>query len=100
MASRNDPTLMTTQPRDLVYKTTYGDGEDLTTAIVFAVAAAKGIDPVNIHQNLYDVVDVSALESLFEVPGGHRASPRSAIDFRFIGYHVVVQSDGIIKVYD
>jgi len=93
---------MLTSPdaRELVYKTRYGDGEDLTTAIVFAVAAAKGIDPVDVDENLYDVVDVSAIETLFRGSDYRGRGERSSIGFAFANRHVVVRSDNVIQIYE
>lgn len=70
---------------------------DLTSAVVSAVADAAGADPTALNgPPLYDSVDAAALESsLF----GEGAPDRSA-EFRYLGYRVVVDSDGRIRVYE
>lgn len=80
------------------------DGEaELSTAVVFAVADARGVAPVDLNEPpLYESVDVPAIEEAFF---GRDASARSedgtgAVEFRYAGYLVTVRSDGWIQVYE
>lgn len=75
----------------------------LTTAIVFALAEADGVSPVDLKSPpLYDVVDVAGIENaLF----GSRANrdPREGtgtIKFRYREYLVEVRSDRWIQIYE
>lgn len=45
---------------------TPADSELLSETIVSAVAAAEGVDPIDVSPRLYDVIDPDALEYLFE----------------------------------
>lgn len=59
-----------------------------STAVVEAVATAEGVDPVDVEQPLYEVVDVDALDKLLvDCPG--------RLTFEYYGYEVTLTSDGI-----
>lgn len=65
-------------------------GESLTTTVVRAVAEAKGIDPLDLEECLYDVVNPEALEQLFTpIDGGSR---QGAVVFRLAGCRVEVNA--------
>ena len=62
-------------------------------AVVEAIAEREGIDPVELDDCLYDVVDPDALEKLVTGTGRiHR------IEFTYLGYRVVVDGDGNVDV--
>lgn len=65
--------------------------------VVESVAAAKGVDPVDLHPPLNDVVDLDALDALFSPVGG---VPRAVgrVEFRYDDYVVVVEGDGSVTV--
>jgi hypothetical protein len=68
--------------------------ESLTTTVVRAVADAKGVDPLELEECLYDVIDPDALERLFApTEDGAR---RGVVVFRLAGCRVEV--DGTDRV--
>lgn len=78
-------------------------GEELTTAIVFAVADAAGVRPVDMESpRLYDCFDAAALEETFFGPDRPARSPPGAgvVEFRYGDYLVKVRNDGWIQVYE
>ncbi|MFC7154054.1 HalOD1 output domain-containing protein [Halomarina halobia] len=91
--------------RTLVHQRPYdpdGDAE-LTVEIVYAVAAAEGVPPVEVHSpSLYECVDVVAIEDAFfgpDVAGASRAGLGN-VEFRYRDYLVRIRSDGWIQVYE
>ncbi|MFB6166042.1 MAG: HalOD1 output domain-containing protein [Haloarculaceae archaeon] len=77
--------------------------EELTTAIVFAVADAMGVEPHEVRSPpLYESVDAAALEETFFGPGAVARSRSGAgsVEFHYVGYIVSVRSDGWIQVYE
>jgi hypothetical protein len=78
------------------------DGE-LTTAIIYAIAAAEGVSPGNMKlPPLYESVDVPAIEDAFFGVNISEASQQGVgtVEFRYTDYLVKVQSDGWIQVYE
>lgn len=77
------------------------EDRDLTTVIVSAIAAAKGIDPTELGSPLlYDVVDAPAIQQSFFGPGGNARTATGSTAFRYEQYLVKVRSDGWIQVYE
>lgn len=74
------------------------DGEPPAVAVVDAVAAIEGTDPLDLPP-LYDHVDTEALNRLFEDRAAGRGDA-SAFSFEYGGWDVVVRNDGSIAVYD
>ncbi|WP_266080534.1 HalOD1 output domain-containing protein [Haladaptatus caseinilyticus] len=92
----------TTQSRatPAAYHTTHDwtDTEPLSTTVMTAVAEAMNKDPREIGP-LYDQFDPDALDGLFSSrPGGHPPTG-SHIGFTFEGYHIYVQSNGLIAIH-
>jgi hypothetical protein len=81
------------------YETSHdADGEAaLSETIIFAVATADGVDPIESDLQLYDAVDLEALDALFE-----RRSPDDHWRFEFSveDYLVVVEGNGDVTVCD
>ncbi|RBI60815.1 hypothetical protein DMJ13_17980 [halophilic archaeon] len=78
------------------------DGE-LTTALVFAIADAKGIAPTDLKSPpVYDCIDAAALEDTFFGPetDGESRHGVGTVEFRYDGYLVHTRSDGWIQVYE
>ena len=79
------------------------DNGELTTAIVYAIAEAEGINPLELQSPpLYDVIDAPALEATFFGPkaaGRHRHGV-GTVEFHYLEYLVTVRSDGWIRVYE
>lgn len=73
-------------------------GEELTSAIVFAVAEAEGIDPTAVGgPPLYEAIDVCSLHDvLFGSTGSAPASGH--VEFEYRGHVVRVRDDGWIRV--
>lgn len=79
-----------------------GQGE-LTTALVFAIAEAKGISPSEVKSPpLYESVDVPAIEDAFFGPDVADESRQGigTVEFQYTNYLVKVRSDGWIQVYE
>lgn len=70
--------------------------EQISEAVVTAVAEAKGVDPLDLDP-LYSVVDPDALNSMFQPTVG---SPPASMELRFsmAGCQVVVQGEGEVTV--
>lgn len=77
---------------------------ELATALVKAIAEAKGVDPLDHAQMppLYESVDAQALEETFFGPSGADTDREEAgtITFRYNGYTILLRSDGWIFVYE
>jgi hypothetical protein len=77
---------------------------ELATALVKAIAEAKGVDPLDHAQMppLYESIDAHALEETFFGPSGadtHREET-GTITFHYNGYTIALRSDGWIFVYE
>lgn len=79
------------------------DGVELTTEIVFAVAEAEGVDPIEVKSPpVYETVDVPAIEGAFFGPdtGSGPRRGTGSVEFRYRDYLVNIRSDGWIQVYE
>ncbi|MFO7925233.1 HalOD1 output domain-containing protein [Natronomonas sp.] len=61
------------------------------TAILEAVAAQDGVDPMELEPPLFDVVDPDALEAILST--GATAQSEVTVTFEWAGYDIVVGSD-------
>ncbi|QFU83182.1 HalOD1 output domain-containing protein [Natronorubrum aibiense] len=66
--------------------------------VVEIVADADDVDPVDLEPPLYDVVDTTALDRLFEPTGSETTARRGQVSFRYRGYDVTVHSSGRIDL--
>lgn len=77
--------------------TALDDDRNVSTAVVDAVADAKGISPTEIRPPLHRVVDADALNHLFQskryAPG---EEPR--VSFCYAGYEITVHGRGEVVV--
>lgn len=82
------------------YHTTHDwtNTESLSTTVMTAVAEAMGEDPREIGP-LYDQFDPDALDGLFSPRPGDSPRTESHVGFTFEGYHILVQSDGLIAIH-
>ncbi len=82
------------------YHTTHdwADAEPLSTTLMTAIADAMDEDPREIGP-LYEQFDPDALDGLFSSRPDERPPRGSHIGFTFEGYHVFVQSDGLIAIH-
>jgi hypothetical protein len=79
----------------------HDEQHDLTTTIIFAVADAEGVDPVEIKTPpLYDYVDAVAVEEALFGPARRRQNHTGteAIAFSYRGHDITVRSDGWVSV--
>lgn len=70
------------------------DAVDPGRAVVEAVAAAEGVAPIALEPTLGSVIDVDALNELFEF----RDRTNGRVAFNYHGYRVTVDSDGRVTV--
>lgn len=76
--------------------------DELGTKIVYAVADAKAVDPLDQLPVLHDVVDAEYLEESFLASGTVPAVASDSgghVTFEYAGVLVAVESDGWITVY-
>jgi len=77
--------------------------EELTTVIVYAIADARGVSPIEVKSPpLYEVVDVPAIENTFfgpDVAGESRQSV-GTVEFQYTNYLIQVESDGWVQLYE
>lgn len=71
-----------------------GSTDSICTAVVCAVAEAKGVDPLDLEPRLHDVVDPDALERLFRSTRPSGSAPYGRVTFALSGCEVVVRSNG------
>ncbi|WP_433626387.1 DUF7504 family protein [Halomicrococcus sp. NG-SE-24] len=70
----------------------------LSTTITVAVADAAGVEPSDIPEQLYDVIDPEALDKLFEPRGDGTPRRGGRLSFSLYGHHVTVNGDGTVTV--
>lgn len=78
-------------------------GNELTSAVIMAIAEAEGVQPREIKTPpLYEVVDVAALENAFfgspNIDGS--GDGHLSVEFMYRGHRVLVRSDGWVQVYE
>ncbi|WP_115863238.1 HalOD1 output domain-containing protein [Halorussus litoreus] len=69
----------------------------LSETVIDAVAAAEGVDPTDSDLELYQAVDLEALDALFDRRSDDR---RWRFEFGIDDYLVVVEGSGTVTVYD
>lgn len=72
----------------------------LATTIVERIADRESVDPLDLDQRLYDVVDVEALEDVVYSANGDRPRSDVTVSFTFNGYVVTVESGGDVSIAD
>jgi len=98
-----DPTTETRQSQVAQRQYEPTGNEELTTAIVGAIAAAENVSPSEVKSPpLYESVDVPAIEDAFFGPeaAGESRKCVGTIEFQYTDYLVKVRSDGWIHVYE
>jgi len=75
-----------------------GKGRSLSTTVVMAVADVAGVDPADIPEQLYDVVDPEALDRLFEPKETGAPRKGGRLSFSLYGHHVTVRGNGVVTV--
>ncbi|MDS0478028.1 HalOD1 output domain-containing protein [Natrinema sp. 1APR25-10V2] len=79
-----------------------GPSQSLTEAVIEAVASASGLDAFEVADEfgpLYDVIDPSALDSLFESTRGTDRTVGS-VSFEYGDYRVTVDGTGRVELAD
>lgn len=65
--------------------------KELSTLVVERVAAEEGVEPTELSEPLYSVIDTESLENLFRADTG-------SVRFRYYGYEVSVSHSGIVSL--
>lgn len=83
-----------------VYETKYEADSEVSPSVVVikALAIAKGVDPLEMDP-LYDVIDVEAVDRLFQNENSEVVSPKT-LSFAVDGWNVFVRDDGSIRLCD
>lgn len=72
----------------------------LGTTIVERIAERESVDPLDLDQRLYDVVDVDALTDLVDNSNGNGQSSDVTVSFTFHDYIVTVENGADITITD
>lgn len=75
-----------------------GQGERVSETVIKAIADAEGIDPVDLEDCLYDILDPDALDAVFRERGDSTNRTGGRIVFPMAGYLVMVRGDGTVAV--
>ena len=78
------------------HEASYDGGVPVYLAVVEAVAAERGVDPLSLKPPLYEVLDPEALDALCDRPKRTGAPVR--ITFSYAGCTVIVDTNGSIVV--
>ncbi len=73
------------------------DDEQLSSAVVHAVAEAEDADPLDLTP-LYGAVDPDALDSLFDSLASDGEASVDEVTFDYHGYGVTVAADGVVRL--
>lgn len=68
------------------------------TAIIEAIAAHEGLDPMALEQPLYEVIDTDALDALVGNHRSEQARPTITVAFSYNGCRVHISGDGSVEV--
>jgi hypothetical protein len=66
--------------------------------VVEAVADAEGIDPIDLEAPLYESIDPTALDDLFDKSAGSTAARSGSLSFRYHGYDITIASSGAVHL--
>lgn len=72
--------------------------QSLSTTVTVAVADVAGVEPSDIPEQLYDVIDPEALDRLFKPRDDGVARRGGRLSFSLYGHHVTIRGDGTITV--
>jgi hypothetical protein len=65
--------------------------------VIESIAAAEGVDPIDLDPAIHAVIDLDALDALFSPTSGV-PRPDGRVEFEYAGYDIVVSSDGSVSV--
>ena len=71
------------------------DADELSMAIVEAVAEREGVDATELGAPLYEAIDTEALETLFSTS---TAGADASVTFTYCGYSIRVDGTGEIQL--
>lgn len=71
------------------------DADELSMAIVEAVAEREGVDVIELEPPLYEAIDTEALETLFATS---TAGADASVTFTYCGYSIRVDGTGEIQL--
>ncbi|MUV58027.1 HalOD1 output domain-containing protein [Halogeometricum sp. CBA1124] len=75
--------------------------EELTTALVFAIAEAEGVSPRDVKSPpLYEVIDATGVENALFGPGTGAETRRGVVEFHYDEYRLKIEGDGWILVFE
>jgi hypothetical protein len=84
-------------PIPKVYEQT--DRESVGDTVIRAVADRKGVDPLELDECLYDVIEPAALDALCGSGAREKANPgETRVSFVFEGYRVTADGSGTITL--
>lgn len=99
-----DTTIADTHQTQVAQRHYDPDGqEELTTAIIYAIAEATGVSPGELKAPpLYEFVDVDGIKQTFFSLGNNGDSRQGtgSVEFPYMEYRVEVRSDGWVRVYE
>lgn len=75
------------------------DSSSLGTTIVERIADRESVDPLELDQCLYDVIDIDALDQLVHSANGDGPGSDVTVSFTFHGYAVTVDG-GDVNISD
>lgn len=75
-----------------------GSEAPTTTAVIEAIAEHEGVDPLDLDQPLYEVVDPDALDAIIDDGGDGGGAADLTVRFSYNGCRVQVSGDGSIEV--
>ncbi|SDR16497.1 HalOD1 output domain-containing protein [Natronobacterium texcoconense] len=81
------------------YKATF-DSTELapSVAVVEAVAAIRGVEPLDVEPSLYEAIDPGALDALVRTQITSHRTGDCVVAFQYLEYEITVKSYGIIEI--
>lgn len=79
-----------------IYSSRQGDAP--STAVIEATADLHRVDPADLEQPLYEVIDPDALDKLVADTAADNGQPSISVQFTYDGCLVNVSSDGSVEV--
>lgn len=73
-------------------------GSSPSTRVVQRVAEAEDTEPCSLGTPLYEVVDVDALDQLYESPPGGPNRDAGTVEFEYRDYEVTVTAEGNVSI--
>lgn len=73
---------------------------NLSLEVIEKIAAQKGVDPIALNPPLHDIIDLEALDAIFDTTTNGRRRGAGSVRFTYDGYEVAVFSNGDIEISD